>query len=48
MARLRHLALRCRDMETSRCFYETVIGWKFVGYRASGEGEGLGLLFHCL
>lgn len=41
MARLRHLALRCRDMETSRRFYETVIGWKFVGYRASGEGLDL-------
>ncbi len=41
MARLRHLALRCRDMEKSRRFYETVFGWKFVGYRPSGQGLDL-------
>ena len=35
MALLRHLALRCRDVETSRRFYET-IGFEFVGYRPSG------------
>ena len=32
MAFLRHLALRTKDMETSRRFYET-IGFEFVGYR---------------
>jgi len=38
---LRHLALRCRDMEKSRKFYEEVIGWRFVGYRPSGQGLDL-------
>ncbi len=32
MAFLRHIALRTKDMETSRRFYET-IGFEFVGYR---------------
>ncbi|MCE2416073.1 VOC family protein [Candidatus Poribacteria bacterium] len=32
MAFLRHIALRTKDMETSRRFYET-IGFAFVGYR---------------
>ncbi len=32
MAFLRHLALRTKDMEVSRRFYET-IGFEFVGYR---------------
>lgn len=41
MALLRHLALRCHDMERSREFYEKVIGWKFVGYRPSGQGLDL-------
>ena len=41
MAFLRHLALRCRDMERSRRFYEHVIGWRFVGYRPSGQGLDL-------
>ena len=36
MALLRHLALRCRDMEKSRAFYEQAIGWKFLGNRPSG------------
>ena len=36
MAFVRHLALRCRDVENSRCFYEEAIGFKFVGYRPSG------------
>ena len=38
MALLRHLAIRCRDMERSRDFYERAIGWKFVDYRPSGLG----------
>lgn len=41
MALLRHLALRCRDMEKSRNFYEEVIGWRFIGYRPSGAGLDL-------
>lgn len=41
MAFLRHLALRCRDMEHSRRFYEQVIGWRFVGYRPSGKSLDL-------
>ena len=35
MAFLRHIALRTKDMEASRRFYET-IGFEFVGYRGSG------------
>ena len=41
MAHLRHLAIRCRDMERSRDFYETAIGWKFVDYRPSRQGLDL-------
>ena len=41
MAHLRHLALRCRDMERSRDFYEQAIGWKFVDYRPSRQGIDL-------
>ncbi len=41
MARLRHLALRCRDMEVSRRFYETIFGWQFIGYRPGGYGLDL-------
>ena len=41
MAILRHLALRCSDMEKSRRFYEQVIGWRFVGYRPHGRGLDL-------
>ena len=35
MAFLRHIALRTKDMETSRRFYET-IGFEFVGYPGRG------------
>ena len=35
MAFLRHLALRTKDIEASRRFYET-IGFAFVGYRGRG------------
>ena len=35
MAVLRHIALRTKDMEASRRFYET-IGFAFVGYRGRG------------
>ena len=35
MAFLRHIALRTKDMEASRFFYET-IGFEFVGYRGRG------------
>ena len=41
MTHLRHLALRCGDMEKSRQFYEQVIGWNFVGYRPSRQGLDL-------
>jgi catechol 2,3-dioxygenase-like lactoylglutathione lyase family enzyme len=41
MAFLRHLALRTRDMEKSRRFYEAVIGWEFVDYRPGGLGLDL-------
>lgn len=41
MAFLRHLALRCRDLERSRRFYEQGIGWKFVGFRPSGQSLDL-------
>ncbi len=41
MARIRHLALRCRDMEASRHFYESVFGWTFIGYRPSRQGMDL-------
>lgn len=41
MPALRHLALRCRDMEASRRFYELAIGFQFVGYRPSGMGLDL-------
>jgi catechol 2,3-dioxygenase-like lactoylglutathione lyase family enzyme len=34
MTLLRHLALRCRDMERSRRFYE-MLGLRFVDYRPS-------------
>ena len=40
MAFLRHLALRCRDVEVSRRFYEQAIGFRFIGYRSStGTGS---------
>ena len=35
MAFLRHIALRTKDMEASRRFYES-IGFEFVGYRGRG------------
>lgn len=41
MALLRHLALRCRDMERSRRFYEEVIGFRFIDYRPSRLGIDL-------
>ena len=40
MALLRHLALRCRDVEVSRRFYEQAIGFRFIGYRSpTGTGS---------
>jgi len=41
MALLRHLALRCRDVERSRRFYVEAIGFRFVGYRPSGTSIDL-------
>ena len=41
MAWLRHLALRCRDMEHSRKFYTEVIGVKFHDYRPQRDSMDL-------
>ena len=41
MPHLRHLALRCRDLARSRQFYESAIGWQFVGFRRSGDSLDL-------
>jgi catechol 2,3-dioxygenase-like lactoylglutathione lyase family enzyme len=41
MAQLRHLAIRCQDMEKSREFYTAVIGWDFIDYRPSRLGLDL-------
>ena len=38
---VRHLAIRCRNLETSRKFYESGIGWRFLGYRPGGGGLDL-------
>ncbi len=38
MTLLRHLAIRCRDMERSRSFYQQAFGWTFIGYRPSRQG----------
>ena len=40
MTCLRHLALRCRDMEASRRFYE-MLGLRFVDYRPAGNALDL-------
>ena len=40
MTCLRHVALRCRDMEASRRFYE-MLGLQFVGYRPAGNALDL-------
>jgi catechol 2,3-dioxygenase-like lactoylglutathione lyase family enzyme len=40
MTLLRHLALRCRDMERSRRFYE-MLGLRFVDYRPGGDAMDL-------
>ena len=33
MATIKHLAVRCRDLAQSRTFYETGLGFAFVGFR---------------
>ena len=40
MTCLRHLALRCRDMEASRRFYE-MLGLRFIDYRPAGNALDL-------
>lgn len=40
MTCLRHIALRCRDREASRRFYE-LLGLRFVDYRPSGDALDL-------
>jgi len=41
MTHLRHLAIRCMDMERSRDFYTTVLGLTFHDYRPSRQGLDL-------
>jgi len=41
MSALRHLAIRCQDLERSRDFYLTAFGWQFVGYRPGGRSLDL-------
>ena len=41
MAHLRHLAIRCMDMELSKKFYTEVIGLQFHDYRPSRQGLDL-------
>ena len=41
MTHLRHLAIRCMDMEHSREFYTKVLGLKFHDYRPSRQGLDL-------
>ena len=36
MVSVRHIALRCKDVETTRRFYEDVIGMQFINYRRGG------------
>jgi len=38
---VRHLALRVRDIAQSRRFYEEGLGFRFVGFRPSGESMDL-------
>jgi len=40
MIHLRHVALRCRDMEISRRFYER-LGLRFIEYRPAGNALDL-------
>src|SRR5260370_32924837 len=40
MIHLRHVALRCRDMEVSRRFYE-MLGVRFIDYRPAGNALDL-------
>ena len=39
--RLRHLAIRCRDMERAKSFYQAAFSFDFIGYRPSGLGLDL-------
>ena len=36
MLTIRHLAIRCRDLERARTFYETGLGFAFVDFRRDG------------
>jgi catechol 2,3-dioxygenase-like lactoylglutathione lyase family enzyme len=40
MTCLRHVALRCRELEVSRRFYER-LGLRFIGYRPAGNALDL-------
>lgn len=41
MVKLRHLAMRCQNLERSRDFYEKVFGFHFVGWRPQGDSLDL-------
>ncbi|MCH7686401.1 MAG: VOC family protein [Planctomycetes bacterium] len=41
MALIRHLALRCSDMEKTKDFYQTAFGWELIDYRPNGKALDL-------
>ncbi len=36
MLTIKHLAIRCRDLDQARTFYEKGLGFSFVGFRPNG------------
>ncbi len=41
MLTFKHLAVRCRDLDKSRAFYEQGLGFTFVGLRGAGPSMDL-------